>query len=564
MQAQNGFFLNFIRLAGPFWNSENKSQIRNQTLALFFLTALQIGIAVVITEWSADLFNALEQHSMSGLFRQIGLLILIFAASMGITYLHLLVKRHLQIGWRGWLTEQVIGRWMYKGRHYQVLHIQTIEHDNPDGRIAEDIRISTEVAIEYCHSIFYSALLFISFSQILWAHSGVINIDLGLFTIPIYGYLVWIAIIYSVSASMFGWWAGKPLTTTTNVMQSAEANFRFSLVKAREHSQAIALIHGDQNEQRRFHQLFASITEIYDRQSHAFANILLFNSGYSVLSMAFPILAAAPRFILGSITLGALMQSVQAFQQLSTAISWPVNNMAGIAQWRASVERVLALVKALDDLEQEIIRTDPQRILLTKPDQSILRLKNLCLSRLDGEVILCNINAEINLGDRVLITGDAFTGARLFKAIAGLWPWGSGCIELPDSEPMFFMPPRPYLPDGTLYETICYPSPCETFSLESIQEALRLTGLNQLLDQLEKTDNWESTLTSEQQQRLGLVRLLLYKPQWVLLQEAFDSLSSEDEVAMFRLICQILPDAAILTISHQAKVATFHHQIIAL
>jgi putative ATP-binding cassette transporter len=280
--------------------------------------------------------------------------------------------------------------------------------------------------------------------------------------------------------------------------------------------------------------------------------------------MALPILAAAPRFILGSITLGALMQSAQAFQQLSTAISWPVNNMAGIAQWRASVERVLALVKALDDLEQEIIRPDPQRILLIKPDQSILRLKDLCLSKLDGEVIFCNVNAEIKLGDRVLITGDAFTGARLFKAIAGLWPWGSGCIELPDSEPMFFMPPRPYLPDGTLHATICYPSPCETYSLASIQEALRLTGLSQLLDQLEQTDNWETSLNSEQQQRLGLVRLLLYKPKWILLQEAFDSLSPEDEEDMFRLICQRLPEAAMLTISHQPKAAAFHQKTIAL
>ena len=280
--------------------------------------------------------------------------------------------------------------------------------------------------------------------------------------------------------------------------------------------------------------------------------------------MALPILAAAPRFILGSITLGALMQSAQAFQQLSTAISWPVNNMTGIAQWRASVERVLSLVKALDDLEQEIARPDPQRILLIKPDQSILRIKNLCLAKLDGEVILCNVNAEINLGDRVLITGDTYTAARLFKAIAGLWPWGTGCIELPDSESLFFMPPRPYLPDGTLHATICYPSPCETYSLDSIQQALRLTGLTQLLDQLEQSDNWETTLTAEQQQRLGLVRLLLHKPKWVLLQEAFDSLNAEDEVAMFRLICQQLPDAAILTISHQAEVAAFHHKTITL
>ena len=164
MLDQSGFFIQFVRLAGPFWNSENKVVIRNQTLALVILTILQMTLAVIITEWSSALFNSLEQHSMSGLFAQIGYLVLIFAASMAVTAMHMKVKRHLQIGWRSWLTERVIGQWMNKGRHYQVLHIQTVDHDNPDGRIAEDIRISTDEAISLCHSLFYSLLLLISFT----------------------------------------------------------------------------------------------------------------------------------------------------------------------------------------------------------------------------------------------------------------------------------------------------------------------------------------------------------------------------------------------------------------
>ena len=464
MQGQSGFFIQFIRLAGPFWNSENKAIIRNRTLALIVLTVLQIVLAVVITEWSAALFNALEQHSMSDLFKQIGFLVLIFAASMGVTFMHLKVKRYLQIGWRSWLTERVIGQWMNNGRHYLVTHLHTEGHDNPDGRIAEDIRIATDDAIALCHSLFYSLLVLISFTEILWTLSGTVILDLGVIKTPVYGYLVWIAIIYSAGASLLGWWAGRPLTLTTNAMQTAEANFRFGLVKARENSQAIALIRGEANEQKRFFGLFQEITGVYDRQTHAWANILLFNSGYSVLSMAFPILIAAPRYILGSITLGALMQSVQAFQQMAAALSWPVNNMAGIAQWRASVERVLGLVKALEDLEHEIARPDPRRILIEKPAQSTLHFHDLCISKLNGEVIVSGINDEITLGERVLIAGDASTGAKLFKAIAGLWPWGCGRIELPNAEPMFFMPPRPYLPDGTLRAAICYPSPPETFS----------------------------------------------------------------------------------------------------
>jgi putative ATP-binding cassette transporter len=347
-------------------------------------------------------------------------------------------------------------------------------------------------------------------------------------------------------------------------VQTAEANFRFGLVRARENSQAIALIHGETNEKRRFLHFFQNITTLYDRQTQAWANILLFNSGYGVLSMAFPILIAAPRYILGSLSLGALMQAVQAFQQMSAALSWPVNNMAPIAQWRASVERVLGLVKALEDLELEIARPDPQRILLERPDKSTLCFRDLCISQLDGKVMICGLNAEIRPGEHVLISGDVFTGARLFKAIAGLWPWGRGSIELPDGEPMFFMPPRPYLPDGTLHAAICYPSDAEAFSLASIDALLKLAGLGELRSQLEQTDAWDKVLTREQQQRLGLVRLLLYRPKWILLQEAFDSLDPDGEVLMLRIICQELPDAALLSITNQPSAVAFHHRKIIL
>jgi vitamin B12/bleomycin/antimicrobial peptide transport system ATP-binding/permease protein len=564
MLDKSGFFIRFIRLACPFWNSENKAIIRKQTLALIVLTVFQIVLAVVITEWSAALFNALEQHSMSGLFKQIVLLVLIFTASMGVTFMHLTVKRNLQIGWRSWLTERVIGQWMNNGRHYLVTHIQTPGHDNPDGRIAEDIRIATDEGITLTHSLIYSLLILFSFTKILWTLSGTVILNLGVIEIPFYGHLVWIAIIYSAAASLLGWWVGRPLTLTTNAMQTAEANFRFGLVKVRENSQAIALIHGETNEKKRFLGLFQDITGVYGRQTRAWANILLFNSGYSVLSMAFPILVAAPRYILGSITLGALMQSVQAFQHMTGALSWPVNTMAAIAQWRASVERVLGLVEALENLEQEIARPDPQRILIEKPGQSSLCFHDLCISKLNGEVIVCGVNDEIKLGERVLISGDASTGAKLFKAIAGLWPWGRGRIELPDEESMFFMPPRPYLPDGTLSAAICYPSAPETFNRAMIEEFLKLAGLEELAEQLEQTESWEKVLTREQQQRLGLVRLLLYRPNWILLQEAFDSLDPEGEESMLRLICQELPDAAMLTITNQPTAEAFHDRQIVL
>jgi putative ATP-binding cassette transporter len=562
LQFSNEFFFQFIRLAGPFWNSENKSTIRKLTLALFLLTVLQIGIAVVITVWSAALFNALEQRSMSELFTQIGLIVLIFVANIGVTTAHFKVKRRLQLDWRSWLTHHLIGRWMSEGRHYLVTHIQGT-HDNPDGRIAEDIRIATESAIELSHSLIYCLLGLISFSEILWTLSGTVTLDLLFFEIPIHGHLVWLAMIYAACASSLGWWLGQPYTLATDARQTVEANFRFGLVSARENSLAIALVHGEANEQDRFICLFKDIIHAWQRQTHSWSHLFMLTSGYSVLSMAFPILVSAPRYILGSITLGALMQSAQAFQQTAGALSWPVDNMARVAEWRASVERVLGLVNGLDLLEQEIVRHDPHRVHLKKTELDVLRFSDLCIIRLDGVVCLQSINTEIRPGEHILITGNAFTGSKLFKAIVGLWPWGEGVIELPN-DPVFFMPPRPYLPTGTLRDAICYPSTRIEYAESELTEALSLVELDDLMEQLDHEDVWASALSREQQQRLGVVRLLLQKPKWILLQEAMDSLDSSHELKMLRLIAQKLPDAAILTITNEPLAEAFHQRRIVL
>lgn len=208
MLGQNGFVIKFMKLVSPFWQSEHRAIIRKRTMALIFLTVLQIVIAVMITEWSATLFDTLEQRDMSGLFTQIGRLILIFAASMTVTVLHLIIKRDLQISWRSWLTARVIGQWMNNGHHYQIAQILTVGHDNPDGRIAEDIRIATDEAVNLCHTLFYSLLLLVGFTEILWTLSNTIILDLGKYRIPVHGHLVWIAIIYASVASILGWWVG--------------------------------------------------------------------------------------------------------------------------------------------------------------------------------------------------------------------------------------------------------------------------------------------------------------------------------------------------------------------
>ena len=413
------------------------------------------------------------------------------------------------------------------------------------------------------HSLFYCILLLIGFTDVLWSRSGVVTLDLGFAQIHIYGHLIWIAIIYSALASCLGWWVSRPITRFTNTRQTAEANFRASLLEAHENSQAIALIHAEACERHQFHDLFRKIRAVWDQQTAAWRNILLFSTGYGDLNIAFPILISAPRYILGQITLGALMQSAQAFQQMNNALSWPVNTAGAVAEWRASVERVLSLLQVLDDVNEEIDRPD-HWIQVKSGDRPVLAFRNLSIATYDGPVLVQDINMEIGLGEHVLITGNSFTGAKLFRAIAGIRPWGSGVIELPSQGRLFFMPPRPHLPEGTLRNAICYPSSRRRFSQEQIEQAMRLAGLEHLIVQLERKEHWVHTLARGEQQRLGMVRLLLNRPQWIFLQEAFDSLDPREEEGMLRLICEQLPDATLLTISHMANNASFYSGRLAL
>jgi putative ATP-binding cassette transporter len=238
--------------------------------------------------------------------------------------------------------------------------------------------------------------------------------------------------------------------------------------------------------------------------------------------------------------------------------------MAKVAEWRASVERVLGLVNALNDLEKKNKDETQQRIRLVKSEESVLGFNQVCIAKLNGEMIIACIEDQVKQGEHVLISGNGATAAKLFKAIAGLWPWGKGTIYLPDDEPMYFMPPRPYLPRGTLRSAICYPYPVSAFNQTDLEQAFDAAGLNDLLEQLDHVDQWEKTLSREQMQRLGLVRLLLVKPKWILVQEAFDSLDPEGEADMLRLITERLPDASLLTIMNQPTADAFHERRLTL
>jgi putative ATP-binding cassette transporter len=539
------FVQQVLQLAGPYWKSEHKGKIRAATLALFLLTVGQVALAVWSTYWNRDLFDALEQRFVPGVLAQVGVFALIFALSIGVTAAHLMVKRWLQIGWRAWLTEKLIGRWMEDGRHCRLL-FSAGEHDNPDGRIAEDIRIATETAIALVHTMVYSLLSLGLFIDILWSVSGSITVPGTTIQVP--GYLVPLAFLYAGAGTVLGWMFGRPLVRSTNTMQSAEANFRFGLARAREHSEAIALIHGEPIERAGAAVRFTQIVRNWDRQSLAYMGIVSFSTGYGLVLPVFPILVAAPQYIFGTMSLGALMQAALAFQRLTSALSWPIDNLADLARCRASADRVLSLHRELRRLDAEEHAPNGHRIGLGRSDRGRLVIDDLCIVDPRGRVLIEHFSAEIQRGERVLVAGDPTVTSSLFKVIAGLWPWGSGRVLLPESNSTLFMPDRPYLPEGTLRQALCYPSPPDAFSDECVRHALECAGISWLAPRLDEPDIWERALPLRAQQRLGFARVLMQRPTWIFMEEATSAFDPKGERLILQALHRGLANAAVLTI----------------
>lgn len=553
-----GFFRQFVRLAGPFWISEEKWKVRGLTALLVLFTLLQVVSPILINLWSANLFNALEQKSMDRFMVQIGALAVILLFAMTVTSTHMAMKRRLQVEWRRWLTQRMMDNWMADGRHYQVIHMPG-EHDNPDGRIAEDIRNATESAIDLAHSLTYCLLLLVSFTQILWSLSGIITVDWFGPEVPVPGHMVFVSMLYATAGTTAAVLLGRPLVQTVNKRQTVEANFRFGLVRVRENSEAIALVHGEPDERRRLSDLFVNVVGAFNIQTRALVHIFLFSSGYQVLATGFPILIAAPRYIAGAITLGAVMQIAQAFQQMTSALSWPVDNLSKAAEWKASVERVLSINGALDALKVDGDVCEPDSRICAAPSASpSLHFHDLCITAPTGQRVVNHFTATIERGERVLITGDPDAAIKLFKVVAGLWPWGRGRVELPGDANIFFMPQRPYLPIARLRSGLAYPMGPDSYDDATLSAALQRVSLGHLVNRLDEVATWEHVLTLGEQQRIGFARLLLHRPDWIFIEESTAALLPEGEQQMMQLVRDELPLATVLTVGYHAALEAYH------
>jgi putative ATP-binding cassette transporter len=471
------------------------------------------------------------------------------------------LNQWLQIRWRRWLTRHFLDEWLADRAYYRISlrhgTAGTLYTDNPDQRIAEDLRDFIGDGVAGSLGVLYLAIDLLanivslaSFLTILWTLSG----NFTIFGVSIPGYMVWIALIYAVVGTVLTHLVGRKLVPLNFRKQRVEADFRFALVRVRENTEGIALYGGEELEKATLLDRFSALAVNWRDMMRRYKMLNALTAGYGQVASIFPIVVAAPRYFAGLVPLGALTQTAGAFGEVQGALSWLVDNYSTIAAWRATVERLSTFQKAIEMAHaaaNEGVKTEAA-------SGPAYALQDARIDLPDGHTLMERTTLDLLPGRPVLLTGRSGAGkSTLFRAFAGIWPFGAGRVRR-GAGTSLFLPQRPYFPLGTLRHAVAYPSEASRFTDAEIRAALEDAGIGALVARLDDEDNWSQRLSGGEQQRLALARALLAKPDWLFLDEATASLDPESETALYEAIRKWLPNTTVVSIAHRPAVAAWH------
>ena len=555
---------NFIRdlwaLLRPYWTSEERRSAWLLLIANIVLTLAMVYMTVLFNQWYNLFYNTLQDKAQAEFFHQIGRFCVLAAIYIVIAVYRIYLNQMLQIRWRRWLTDCYLKDWL-ADRNYYRMQLKGDGTDNPDQRIAEDFRLFVENSLSLGLGFLNAAVTLASFIGILWSLSGPLEIPLGGATYIIYGYMVWVAIIYAIVGTWLTHKIGKPLIPLNFNQQKYEADFRFNLVRFRENSEGVALYRGEEDELRGFRSRFMAVVDNWWAIMQRQKLLTFFTVGYNQAAVVFPFVVGAPRYFSGAIQLGGLVQISNAFGQVQGALSWFIGAYTDFASWKATVDRLSGFRKAIL-LTQEESRAGAGPAVVSDATIDDLELRDLELGLPTGRALVSGINARIEPGERVLIKGPSGSGkSTLFRAIAGIWPFGTGQVRQPSEFHSLFLPQRPYFPIGTLRQAVSYPAAAETFNDAQLRDALAAAGLAHFADRLDEQQNWTQQLSGGEQQRVAIARALLQKPAWLFLDEATSAMDEPSQEHVYELLTERLNDATIISIAHRAALTDFHGKL---
>lgn len=546
----------FTRIAVPYYRSEDRWAGRVLLIAVIALQLFQVWLNVRFNAWYNTFYTALQDKDWNTFIFQIGVFSLLAAFFIVSAVYQLYLQQWLQIRWRNWLTQRYIGRWLGQGTHYR-MRLKGDQADNPDQRIADDIREFVDSTLNIGIALLGSIVTLVSFVVILWTLSSATPLMIGSKSYEIPGYLVWAALIYAILGTWVTHLVGRPLIKLNFDQQRYEADFRFSLVRLRENAEEVTLLAGEPAEEARLRDRFGWVIRNWYDIMRRRKRLTFLTAGYSQVALIFPFIVVSPIYFFGSLTLGGLMQIVSAFGQVQSALSFFVTAYTSIADWKAVLNRLSGFEASIDWAEG-LDRTAPRVGFLTDGGNALL-VEELAVGLPNGQEIVRLSEFSIEPGERVLVTGPSGAGkTSLFRALGGVWPFGTGSIRVPKGASVLVLPQRPYLPLGSLRGALAYPGPEDAFSPDEIADVLKAVGLGAFSDQLDETAYWADKLSGGEQQRLSIARALLQKPQWLFLDEATAALDEGSEAALYRLLIDRLPGTAIISIGHRSSLIQFH------
>jgi putative ATP-binding cassette transporter len=490
--------------------------------ALFLVIAATAYGQIRLNAWNQPFYDALSHQNLAQFFDQLGVFGLIAGALLILNVGQRWLGETLKLKLRQGLAHDLIQNWLVPGRAFRLSNGGTLGV-NPDQRMHEDARHLTELSADLGIGLVQSSLLLATFVKVLWDLSSNFTFHFEGRQLMIPGYMVWAAVLYSGSASLISYWVGSSLIDRNAERYAREADIRFSLVRVNEHIDAIALSGGESDEARRIEVDLAAVLKATARLVTGLTNLTWVTAGYGWFTLVAPILVAAPLYFAGNITFGGLMLASGAFLQVQSSLRWFVDNFSTIADWRATLLRVASFRRAV--IDTDVMHDVASRIEYTSGPPGKFVIDDLEIASHSGSTMLQEKDVTINAGEHVLIVGETGAGKTLlFRALAGLWPWGSGKVIHPGGEEILYIPRTPYLPPGTLREVLAYPKAADKFESGVFATALARVGLKRLSPRLDSQERWDRELSEDEQQGLAFARAIIHQAPWVLIDEVLDSL----------------------------------------